>query len=190
MGTTVEKVGALLRERGLQFSVETSGANPHILASFETEHYKDPTGASHLNVVIGLYGEGEFLKLFSPGAFKAGPENVAGTALACCVIQWRTPLIQFEIDYSDGEIRPVVELPLLDAELTANQLLYCLETLLAVTDRFADVLLHAAETGEIDFSRYHGHQEEDVTVQQLSNLLSEFSPAQIERALSLLGMRR
>jgi hypothetical protein len=189
MATTVAHVSELLRERDLQFSVDTSGSQPHILTGFQTRHYRNEAGELQIDLVIGVYGDGEFVKLFCPGAFKAGPENVAASALACCVIQWRTPLIQFEIDHSDGEIRPVVELPLIDAELTAAQLAYCIETLLTVVDRFAGVVQHAAAHGEIDFSRYVAGDDEEVTAQQLSNLLSEFTPAQIERALSLLGMR-
>ena len=189
MATTVEHIASLLRERDLQFSVDTGGTHPHILTGFETQHYRNEAGDNQIDLVIGVYGDGEFVKFFSPAAFKAGPENVAASALDLCVIQCRTPLIQFEIDHSDGEIRPVVELPLIDAELTEAQLTYCIDTLLTVVDRFAAVVRHAAEAGEIDFSRYVGPEDDDVTAKQLSNLLSEFTPAQIERALSLLGMR-
>lgn len=184
MATTLSEIAGFLEAEGLNFDMFQEPDYPRIVASFKTEHYRNEAGEAQLTILFRLSHENENLMIYAPTAFKIAPDNMAGTALACCIVQYHTNAIQFEIDHEDGEIRPTVELPLADALLTHKQLMMALGILLAATDMAADLLRHAAKTGEIDLALYRGVGG-DRTVEQLSNLLSEFTPEQIERAVGL-----
>lgn len=63
-----------------------------------------------------------------------------------------TKLVRFEHDPEDGEIRPNVELPVEDAELTSRQFHRLAHSLLHGVQRFDMVIRHTASTGEVAFA--------------------------------------
>ncbi len=66
-------------------------------------------------------------------------------------VQWKTKLIQFEYDSSDGEIRPMIEFPIEDSRFTSKQMMRCIHGLLSLVDEYAPVINKAKETGLVDF---------------------------------------
>ena len=100
------------------------------------------------------------------------------------MIQWRTKLIQFEYDAKDGEVRPVVEFPLMDAPLTGAQLMRAVNGLVELVDSYHPVLRRALDGGVVEFDTDDGEAE------MLSALLSGYSPETLAEALRLADARR
>jgi hypothetical protein len=67
----------------------------------------------------------------------------------CTLIQMKGYSIQFEYVPQSGTVRPCIEVPLLDNNLTAQQLDYCIKTMLLTVDGSAELLQNALETGHI-----------------------------------------
>lgn len=111
---TIEEVAALLTALGLTFETKDGG----ILTGFRTERYVNPHQKKTVLLKIRVIEDGKYFRLFAPLAFNASGPHVDAVLRACMIAQWRTKLVQFEFDESDGEIRPVVETPL----RTANSL--------------------------------------------------------------------
>ena len=80
------------------------------------------------------------------------------------MIQWRTKMIQFEFDARDGEVRPVVEFPLEDAELTMLQLHRALIGLLQLVDRYHPELEHCLATGLINMELENQVLQPEITI--------------------------
>ncbi|MFU8844980.1 MAG: hypothetical protein ACNA7V_14340, partial [Bacteroidales bacterium] len=122
MATTLETIGTYLDEMGMKYVLKDED-RPRILTGFKMKSYRDTDGDPSLSIVIALLENGEYLKIFAPNcySYKDGPHKRA-LFEACLAISWRTKLIQFEYDPSDGEVRCIVEWPLEDAPLTKRQL--------------------------------------------------------------------
>jgi hypothetical protein len=65
------------------------------------------------------------------------------------MVSWSTPLVQFEYDTSDGEVRAAIEVPLDDSTLSKAQLVRCLRTLAGVVDDHHATIFAAMTRGEI-----------------------------------------
>jgi hypothetical protein len=118
---------------------------------FRTENFKNRiNGEKLLAVIVALEENGEYIKVMSPGAFEVkGGRHVDAFWKACMMIQWRTKLIQFEYDESDGEVRPIVEWPIEDGGLTSMQLRRAIDGLVQLVDRYTPALELAASKGRI-----------------------------------------
>lgn len=184
MATTLNQIAKFLEAQELNFTYRQDPEFPHIAVDFVTEFYVNGANEKLLTLIIDLASDGEILNVAAPNAFRIAGDYLAATAIAAGIIQWRTRFVQFEFEHEHGEVRPIIELPLEDAKLTAKQLTRCLGAVLNVVDTYCHVLAHACKTGEIDFERYNTEDEDDVTVNQLSAMLSEFTPEQIERAVA------
>ena len=104
-----------------------------------------------LGLVVALLENGEYIKVFAPKAYVVEEHRAPVFALACAMIQWKTKMIQFEYDPSDGEVRPIIEFPLEDAELTQKQLLRCVSGIVQLVEEYDYVLREVQETGQIVF---------------------------------------
>ena len=134
--------------------------------------------------MIEVQEDGRYLQVFAPGAYAVPAERAGPFLQACAMIQWRTKLIQFEYDAADGEVRPVVEFPLMDAPLTGAQLMRAVNGLVELVDAYHPVLRRAADDGVVEFDTDDGEAE------MLSSLLSGYSPETLAEALRLADARR
>jgi len=147
---TLERVSAMLSEEGIRHRVHPDG--DCLIAGFRTRNYRDRDGDDGILVVVALEEDGELLKVFAPQCYScaAGPHKDQVLA-ACMMISWRTKMVQFGYDPSDGEIRCSVDLPLEDATLTRRQLVRCVRGLVGLIDFYDPVVRHAMGTGEVRF---------------------------------------
>ena len=168
MATTVQAISAMLELRQIEHHMEDKDK---IIFGVRMTHRRDSSGEFGLVLVIQIMEEGEYFKIFAPAAYKTqGPH--AGAALAACMqIQWRTQLIQFEYDTRDGEIRPVVEFPLEDAELTPRQLFRCIDGLCKIIDRYDEALINALMNGVVDLPCRPGPPASDLPLAGAAALL-------------------
>jgi hypothetical protein len=116
------------------------------------ENYQRPDDdAKSLVLVVQLLEDGEYFNLFAPRAFQVKGANQDAFLRACAIVQWRTKLIQFEWDESDGEVRPTVEFPIEDGVLTTKQFARCVNGMCSILDQFYPVLRKAADEGVVEF---------------------------------------
>jgi len=148
MATTLQKVADFLTHQELRF--QANQERSHILTGFKTENYRDANGHQGVLIVIQLQENGEYLEILAPKCYTYpdGPHKEA-VLQTCLMVSWKTKLVQFEYDPSDGEIRAVVEFPLEDAELTEKQLMRCVRGIAEIVDRFDPAIRKAMESGEI-----------------------------------------
>lgn len=163
MATTIDEVAAFLEAKELRFRK----ARPNVIAvGFGgLDNYRDEDGDAQLAVFIELDEDGEYIKIFAPKAYVIPPEKAGPVLQLCAMIQWRTKLVQFEYDASDGELRPIVEFPLEDAHLTAQQLHRCVAGLVQIVDEFHPSIQTAIDSGEINLPD---------PVENLSDMLGQF----------------
>lgn len=182
MATTLADVSRFLDQRDLAYSIRDEMT---ILTGFGTlANYRDADGEPHLRLVIQVQEDGRYLQIFAPAAYVVPAERAAPFLQACAMIQWRTKLIQFEYDAGDGEVRPVVEFPLMDALLTGAQLMRAVNGLVELVDQYDPVLQRALSEGVVQFDTDDGEAE------MLSSLLSGYSPETLAEALRLADARR
>jgi len=151
MATTYEQIRGFLDEMELKYQMKEE--EPRIYTGFPTKHYADKDGDKLLFIVILLEEDGEYLKVYAPGAYtcKDSP-NQAAVLQTCLMTSWKTKLIQYEYDDTDGEIRAIIEFPLEDAELTKKQLARVLFGLVQLVDKYHPAFDAAFKTGKVDFS--------------------------------------
>ena len=142
---------------------------------FETRQYRNPEGEPALWMIISLDEGGEYFKIFAPNAFTADGNHPDIFLKACLVVQWRTKLIQFEYDDTDGEIRPIIEFPIEDGSLTAQQLKRCIGSMVQLIDEYAPFLERALEEGVIE----KGESGEDEEMAEFLSYLFEGLPEEI-----------
>ena len=179
MAATLSHVTGLLDAAGLKYATR----DEYVLISFTMDRYTDASGDKTLKLIVQLENDGRYFKLFAPKAFVAAGEHADAFLRAATIVQWRTKLIQFEFDPSDGEVRPIVEFPLEDAVLTQAQLEMCIRGLVSLMDQYYEPLHRAITTGEVEF-------DDGPAVGALSETLSRYSPEEIAEALRLADERR
>ena len=184
MPTTIPILSAFLAAHDVKHSAKDDTT---IVTGFGgLDHYRDADGNPHLGLIIRLEEDGEYVKVFAPNAYSVPLEDVAPVLQACAMIQWRTKLVQFEYDASDGELRPIVEFPLEDAPMTSRQLMRCVSGLVALVDHFHAVIQRALTDGEVVFE----DAPEDLGSDMIGRLLGGFSPEILADALKRADQRR
>ncbi len=123
-----------------------------IITGFATETYRDPEGHAGVRIVIQVEQEGRFLKVFTPMAYKvpAGPHREA-VFLTLMHMSWRTKMVQFEYDTSDGEVRAMIEFPIEDGTVTQQQLQRVIVGLVKLLDDYHPTIQGAIESGKVEF---------------------------------------
>lgn len=175
MATTIRELASHLDAHGIRYKQHDDTT---ILTGFGgMKHYRDSGGDPHLAVVIQLLEDGEYVKVFAPSAYRIPLDDAGPVLQACAMLQWKTKLVQFEYDASDGEVRPIVEFPLEDAPMTARQLMRCVTGLIQLVDHYHPILAKAKDEGVVAF------EDADETVDLLSRLLGGFSPEILAEAL-------
>ena len=182
MATTLQEIASFLQANDLKFRERDETT---IVTGFSgLDHYRDTDGDPAIGIVIRLEEDGRYLKIFAPNAYKIPVEDAGPVLQACSMVQWRTKLVQFEYDESDGELRPIVEFPLEDSALTERQLMRCVHGLVQLVDHYHGVLVRARDEGEIEF------EDGKDSVESLSRLLSGYSPETLAEALKRADMHR
>lgn len=172
MGITLEEISQYLDNQELRHKV----LEERILTGFGTQQYLDDDGDYHLKMVIALEEDGEFFKVYSPGCYRYdGTENRLAVLQTLLMVSWRSKMVQFEYDESDGEIRAVIEFPLEDAAMTERQLMRAVIALVQIVDHYHPVVALAISEGNIDFSLVEGEEDEELLemFKEVSEQLSE-----------------
>jgi hypothetical protein len=147
MAMTLDQITDLLDELGLTYQRQ----DEYVFLTMETQIYRDPekNGNKALTLMIELMEDGEFFTLMAPRAYFVLGGHRDAFLRACARVQWHTKLVQFEWDTTDGEVRPIIELPLEDSSLTSRQLKRCIFGLCSIVDRYHEVLHRAATEGVV-----------------------------------------
>ena len=181
MAITIDDVAKHMEALELKFKKRDE---EHLLFAMRLKKYKDPDGDDGLRLVIKLAEKGEYFELFAPQAFKATGPHVDAFLKACTIVQWRTKLIQFEYDPSDGEIRPIVEFPIEDGSLTQKQLSRCIHGICQLVDDYYQPLKRALDEGVVEFpepNQEMGQMLGDMMQQMLAGLTPEARAALLQR---------
>jgi hypothetical protein len=142
MGTTLDQISTYLDQYGLAYQSQPEKSRILIRVSLDPDE--------KLLVVIQLDEEGRFFKLFAPEVLAGVQEHPHRAAILQTMlsISWETKMLQWEYDPSDGEIRAIIEFPLEDSTLTAQQFHRCFSGLVEIVGSWALPRLHEVmETG-------------------------------------------
>lgn len=152
MPTTIQQVTDFLDEFDLTYDVkeeyEAIGIGFSLDESSTT--YRDHDGDAHVQLVIRVVEDGEFVAVLAPQAWNiATCPHKAAVFEALVALQARFKLLRFDYDPDDGEIRPNVELPLEDSSLSSKQFHRLMHAVILGVQRLDRVIRHAMETGTI-----------------------------------------
>ena len=152
MPTTIQQVTGFLDESELTYDVkeeyEAIGIGFSLDESSAT--YRDRDGDAHVQLVIRVAEEGEFVAVLAPQAWNvAACPHKAAVFEALVALQARFKLLRFDYDPQDGEIRPNVELPLEDSSLSSKQFYRLMHAVIIGVQRLDRVIRHAMETGTV-----------------------------------------
>lgn len=171
MATSLQEIAELLFEAEYKFKINNERSEI-FLQMAGLDNYRDKDGDDSLLIVVRVSEEGEYLEIFAPGSFVI-PEDGEKAALflkACSIIQWKTKLVQFEYDESDGEIRPMVEFPIEDSTVTQKQLMRCIRGLTQLVDTYYPVLNNVKENGTLDFDAMEKKDDLNRMMDAINNL--------------------
>jgi hypothetical protein len=176
MSITLDQIATYLEPRTLNYQLQPEKAR--ILVRLELE------SAQTLLVVIQLDEEGRFFKLFAPEVLAGVKDHPHKTAILQTMlsISWETKMLQWEYDPSDGEIRAIIEFPIEDSTLTAQQFNRCFDGLIEIVGDWALPRLHAVMATGFD----PGDENDLMLGEQLLLTIQEESPGMLtllERAM-------
>lgn len=146
MATTTEQIAGFLTAAKVPHKVRDDGSI-HLIGGLD--NYRDPKGEEGLLIVIRLFEDGEYVRVECPRAYELKGQHADLALRVCAIIQWRTKLIQFEFDESDGELRAVIEFPLEDALLTQKQITRCVNALCGLIDQYHEAISKALTEGVV-----------------------------------------
>ncbi len=187
MATSYEKIGGYLDEMGIEYKMGKGG----IYTGTRMKAYLDRDGVHYLPIVIWLQEHGEYIEVISPRlyTYKDGPHKLA-VLQTCLMVSWKTKLIQFEYDETDGEIRALIEFPLEDAELTQKQFARVLFGIVQLVDKYHPAFQAALETGKVDFSGVDDDGQRTNGRQVIEELLEQLGPDGLREVAEEVAKRR
>ena len=184
MATDLKEIAKFMDDEKLKYDFHPDKS--FILTGFAMDNYKDTDGEKRIRMVIQLEENGEFLKVFAPGAYKCPPgPNALAILQSFMYVHWRTKMLQFEYDPSDGEIQAMIELPLEDAKLTKKQLIRILSALPQLVDRYDGMVRTAVEKGKFVIP-----PEEEDMMAKLLEALGEVGPDGLREALEQIKKKK
>jgi hypothetical protein len=152
MPTTIQQVTSFLDEYELTYDVKEEYDAIGIGFSLDESSttYRDRDGDAHLQLVIRVVEDGEFVVVLAPQAWNidACPHKAA-VFETLVALQARFKLLRFDYDPDDGEIRPNVELPVEDSTLSSKQFHRLMHAVIIGVQRLDRVVRHAMETGTV-----------------------------------------
>ena len=148
MATHIAAIKGFLEAEELKY--DHDDGDLFIRTGFRTDDY-EKDGRKSVRLIIELSEEGRFIKFFAPKAYTM-PKSASSfhkMALFQTLLQisWQTKMVQFEYDPDDGEVRVIVEFPLMDAELTRQQMRRCLMALANIIDDHHQQITDAIQCG-------------------------------------------
>ena len=152
MPITIAAIKSMLDAHGIHY---TEGLAPdEIGMSWESRRFVDPdTGRNSVLIIVRLEEQGRYIKVYAPQCFRikevAHKPAMLEALLGVC---WRTKLLQFELDDSDGEVRGIVEWPIEDGTVTFEQLERAIKAIVVLLDRYSEVIVKAGRTGIISWT--------------------------------------
>ena len=163
MAITEKELLGLLDQANLHYELHERTKEPVLL--FHTYNYVNTSQQSLLMVVIQLSENGEYIKFFAPSAYYIENDESSYAALrTLAIIAWRVKMVDFELDGNDGEVRPTVDFPLEDNNLTVEQILRCCQSIAKIIDVMHPFIQHAIIHGtvhsnllEIDIAKLMAH---------------------------------
>jgi hypothetical protein len=152
MPTTIAAIKSMLDANGIHYS--DTPRPDEIGMGWESALYVDPdTGRKSVAVFVKLEEEGRLIKVFAPACFRmkdvAHKSAMLEALLGVC---WRTKLLQFEFDDSDGEIRAMVEWPVEDGTVTFAQVSRAIKAIVFLLDKYSEVIVKAGRTGVVSWT--------------------------------------
>jgi hypothetical protein len=176
MSITLDQIATYLDPLDLVYMLQPDRSR--ILVELETEFDEE------LLVVVQLDEDGRFFKLFAPEVLAGVKDHPYKTAILQTMlsISWETKMLQWEYDPTDGEIRAIIEFPLEDSTLTAQQFKRCFEGLVEIVGSWALPRLHEVMRTGIDL----GDPDDLMMGEQLLLTIQEESPGMLtllERAM-------
>ena len=166
MATSLVEIEGFLINQELRHKVDEE--RDCIMTGFSMENYLDSDGDHHLQIVIKLEESGEFIKVFTPSCYQYSGPNQGVLFQVLLMVSWKTKMIQFEYDHSDGEVRAVVEFPLEDSILTEKQLMRAVVSLAQIIDRYNQTIETAMTEGIVTFDDNEEGQMMELLQQMLS----------------------
>jgi hypothetical protein len=149
VAASLSEIEEFLTTQGLSYSLDE--VNGQVITGFSMENYINRDGEKYLQIVIKLEENGEFIKIFTPSCYQYSGGNQGVLFQVLLMISWKTKMIQFEYDHSDGEVRVVIEFPLEDSSLTERQLMRGVVSLAQIIDKYHSAMVNAMEQGVITF---------------------------------------
>lgn len=151
MATSLPALQDMLEANGVKYF---NGNVPgELIMTWETNRYLNPeTNQKSAVIVIRLEDDGQFVKFFCPSCFKSDVPHKQALFEALLGVCWRTKMLQFEFDDNDGEIRAMIEWPVMDANLTWNQVSFATIAIIRLLDNYYDIIIKAGQTGILSWS--------------------------------------
>ena len=140
MATSIDELKSQLNELDYNF-VEHDEST--LVLDFKTKTYRDPDGDPMVTLVIQLSEEGEHFRIFAPKAFNVEGPKKDVYLRAFMDIQSNTSFLRFGYDDEDGEVRPMIDFAIEDAELTQLQLRKCIGVTMELMEQSYQ-MFHAA----------------------------------------------
>ena len=154
MATTLKQIKKFLKASGLHFTAfdEAGVITVGFRCDSEETTFRDSDGDAYLGILLRLVERGEFLILITPTCWniKDCPHRQA-VAESLALISSRFKMIRFDLDETSGEVRPNIELPIEDGDLTKRQLDRAIGAILQVVRQYDRVITRARDTGVISF---------------------------------------
>lgn len=154
MATTLKQIKKFLKASGLRHkSFDEDGV---ITIGFQCDPkettFRDRDGDPCLGILLRLVENGEFLVAVTHTCWniKDSPHRQA-VCEALALISARFKMIRFDLDEDSGEVRPNIELPIEDGELTQRQLERAIGGIVQVVRQYDRVITRARDTGVISF---------------------------------------
>ncbi len=153
MAMTLQEIDVLLTEAEIKHEIVKRSEREVISYVYSLKEYVDGEDGTHkAQFFITLEEEGEYIKIIAPKlyVYKEGPhkEAVLQVLLQIC---WKTKLVEYEYDASDGEVRLIIEFPLEDGKLTKKQLERCIRGMVGIIEDYHQVIDSVMRSGVIDF---------------------------------------
>ena len=146
MPTSAQEIQAMLESLELNFKTHDS----EILVPFQSEVYTDSEGDHTILVVIRLTEDQRFIQFFCPMAFRVEGDAAKWAVIhTISLLSWRIPMVKFNYDFQDGEIRPTIDFPLFDGELNISQFHCCLQALTTLLDELYEPISYAIQHGRL-----------------------------------------
>jgi hypothetical protein len=162
MATNLEVIKGYLDENNIKYRDEGN----FLTVVYETENYTNfVNGEKSVLIIITTETMGHFVQLWvSAYRFSSDSNSYNKLALLQTLLKitYDTKLLQFEYDPDDGEVRLMVDIPVMDSNLTALQLIYSLKAILRCLDsehqNITDAMRHGL-TPESDSERLAAWEE-------------------------------